>query len=628
MTEKKRTYAVARGVPNRIVVGGPQVLVLVGGTVDPFNFWEDINLSPDQEYATHSRGYSTAGQNKKDPHYWARAAEDAPDTHDANWYWETNPRLRAKLEELKELIPNLHVFTMHGWSGDNALRNREIAGVYLCNRLCGGGGEKPYYPKWRDRPVSFHLMGHSHGGNVVSEFTRRAASCPEWPKTWKIRSISYLSTPFFKRLHPVDTGAFHADCTILNVFNKYDLTQRVVADFNLQHLNGVLALANASAISKKIKEITFEGKLLWALTPAGVQDFDPSWLGVDLRVVMDPAKGAGLYRECLRCFEQLDVIFADVHAMIGRLHSGVAFPLAIQFVDRMCAGREVVSAALAQRFHREIDQLRSGLAIARRAMNTRVASGKYPVMGFFDDLHLLDFVEPFVAFLEIDKATFRGPLADLLHELVKEQIEVFDNTTHRPDDKLKGTSFASKIRAFEVTRHDLYMEPTAKDYRSHFDSFIKRLEAIEERYDRAPSQKDLLDVVFTVGGQVPLIREFLVEWLTVGQWIDGSVQVAAWQAQLDNWVEGEQVNRFVVLLHRLARALLNYAELLGERDVGALEVPRAVLPPKRNSGPHPDPNVGSLNHFMRVSHSVSRDDLYPDVRAALLEQLLPPRQRR
>src|SRR6187401_2562581 len=128
MTEakKKRQYGVAANTPNRIVLPERHVIVLVGGTVDPTNFWEDINLPEDRQDPTHSRGYSQSAENKKDPKYWAAAANGARDTHDDNWYWETNPDFRDKLGILRRHATNMQVFTMHGWTADNAPRNREI----------------------------------------------------------------------------------------------------------------------------------------------------------------------------------------------------------------------------------------------------------------------------------------------------------------------------------------------------------------------------------------------------------------------------------------------------------------------------------------------------------------------
>src|SRR5262245_55291715 len=126
MTEakKKRHYAVAANTPNRIVLPERHVIVLVGGTVDPTNFWEDINLPEGKQDSTHSRGYSQSGEKKKDPKYWAAAAKNAKETYDKDWYWESNPDFRKKLGVLTKHTTNMQVFTMHGWTGDNAPRNR------------------------------------------------------------------------------------------------------------------------------------------------------------------------------------------------------------------------------------------------------------------------------------------------------------------------------------------------------------------------------------------------------------------------------------------------------------------------------------------------------------------------
>ena len=121
--------------------------------------------------------------------------------NNGNYYWKDSPELIRQLKELEEKYENLAFFDKHGWSGNNTISNREIAGAYLANRLCGSNGQAAYYPAYFDIDVAFHLIGHSHGGNVINEFTKRAAVAEEWPEQWKIKSITYLSTPFFNNKH-------------------------------------------------------------------------------------------------------------------------------------------------------------------------------------------------------------------------------------------------------------------------------------------------------------------------------------------------------------------------------------------------------------------------------------------
>jgi hypothetical protein len=70
--------------------------------------------------------------------------------------------------------------------------------------------------------------------------------------------------------------------------------------------------------------------------------------------------------------------------------------------------------------------------------------------------------------------------------------------------------------------------------------------------------------------------------------------------------------------------LRSYADIFADRDVGELVIPRSVIPPRKST----DPEVGELSHFMRVSHSISRDNLYDELREAFVEQLAPTRAQR
>jgi hypothetical protein len=347
---------------------------------------------------------------------------------------------------------------------------------------------------------------------------------------------------------------------------------------------------------------------------------DPAGWKVDLQAVMEPVAAAKLYAECLRVTGQLDAIFSEVTSMVDKLEKGIVMPVAMQLADQISARRSILSAQLAQRWRAELSRLRRGVGVAQKLLSARMASGVFPVAAFLDDLQPLEFLEPFIALLEVDRSRLSGRLLDLLHSTLAEQLEQFDDTTHTPEKKLAGTPFAARIKSYDCTPHDLFCDEKADTYRPHFEPLIRRLEQIEKRYASSRAQRDLLDLLFTLLAQDPTVAEFIAKWSTAATWAD---RTFGWESQVLNWLGAATGHRLVTLVQRLAHTIRTYGDLLHERNVGALVVARQELPPKRST----DPEVGSLNHFMRVSHSVSRDDLYPEVRAALMEQLSPPRQR-
>lgn len=100
-------------------------------------------------------------------------------------------------------------------------------------------------------------------------------------------------------------------------------------------------------------------------------------------------------------------------------------------------------------------------------------------------------------------------------------------------------------------------------------------------------------------------------------WREWLRRVVHWGAGGEEVMEDED-ERFFRSLHRFGLALSSIKRVLRARDVGGLEVPQSELPS--------EPPVGSLDWFMRVSHSVSRMDLYPEVREALIAQLTTRRR--
>ncbi|MBL3547846.1 hypothetical protein [Chryseobacterium sp. KMC2] len=165
---------------------------------------------------------------------------------------ETEESLNNLWNKLKELKPQFHDLHIEGkffsWSGDNDTKERIVASERLFDVLLRT------YPGWKNQEVHLHLIGHSHGGNVINQFTELVSSkemitksailkprkITEFPKLWKVKSITYLSTPFFQKKHQLNHAKLHKGCKIINVHNDYDLTQQLIADFSLTNMEGLL----------------------------------------------------------------------------------------------------------------------------------------------------------------------------------------------------------------------------------------------------------------------------------------------------------------------------------------------------------------------------------------------------
>ncbi|EPX59182.1 hypothetical protein D187_003086 [Cystobacter fuscus DSM 2262] len=593
----------------------PNIVVMVGGTTDPGNT------------ALQSRSAS----------YQNTALEKDPD-----WYWRDNPELLKALKLLQKKYTNLHLFTAHGWTGDNAAANRKVAGAYLANRLCGGAGQKAYYKALLNSEVSFHLIGHSHGGNVINELTREAAHSKAWPKHWKIRSITYLSTPFFTQLHPVDTGAFDKDCRILNVFCRYDLTQRVIADFSLEPMTNVLKLAGVDQLTCKLQCLTnglgFDRQHFESLIKSvSVKDMDPSWK-IDLTLMLDKDKGTWFYGAVLRLLGRLNEVFVALQQLVNKLNVGLDFPVPKELDPSGKVHRQVMSAPLAAQFRAELNKLQGGLKKMEAAFKTRLASGQFPLMKVFDDLHVVDFLEPLVKFISVDRKTLQGPLWNLVVQLLREQMFKFDNTSAVPDAQLRNTPFASRIVPLDISIKDPY---STKGKDVAFNKFIKRLEGIEARYAQTNSVYELRDLLFTLLAHVEPMRAKATEWASLVDWYEGLLRNTNW---LNKKLGGGSAANDLFL--KFVQVLENYALIIKERDCGQLEVP-TVAPAKTASKPEqkaeldctckqktpaakageskppvppPPPPMGSLGYLAVVAHSTSRQALYLEVQQALEAQ--------
>ena len=254
------------------------LFVLVPGTVDAVN-------SQQLDYDIYSLPWGDEvprGKDRTDTNGHVIKGNDHLKTANEH-YWEGYPRFHQDVEAFVQQAAGLGngalLLDRIRWSGDNNIDERKRAGQHLLEVLVTGNGPEHCWPDkdvWQGRPVYLHLIGHSHGGNVINEFTRCAKDCAEWPTQWQIKTVMYLSTPFFENLHAIDAHRFHTQCQILSLYNPFDMTQRVIADYNALQLPIIQAFQDAGIIDS---QQPFYQELLDAL-----RDLD----GLDERLQAEP----------------------------------------------------------------------------------------------------------------------------------------------------------------------------------------------------------------------------------------------------------------------------------------------------------------------------------------------------
>lgn len=621
---KPRRGRVSRSTDNRLVVSDiHNVIVLVAGTTSPGNLGTD----------SRAQDHSIPGEVSGDASYWGEfdGQEKAPAKfNDDSWYWADNTDFRRALVELTQRYTNLHLFRVHGWSGDNSPDNRRIAGAYLARRLCMATRnektkkkrESGYYAGWRDKPVAFHLIGHSHGGNLINEFTKQAAALENWPKKWKIRSITYLSTPFFTQLHQVDTKRFDPECKILNVHCEYDLTQRVVADFSLLPLFLVLEQSGAQRVMDASKKIAFDLKklqehLLHAVKNARMavqtdwEEILRDLVGIGKKRFVDAFVAAfPLYDELMRLLKAIADTLTEARATVNQLRTPIWFPVAKEIDGEPKNERVVLEDALAARLDGELARLHQGLMRAHGRLQARRNANEKDILfrEVMDDIDMVgDVLQPLVTFAAIDRDTLSGPLIDIVGDILTAQIDVFDNTRRSPEEQLRGTPFASRIVNLDVTKHDDF---SRVENRKFHPGFVQKLEAAERRYEQSKRRRDLIDLVLVLGAQQDFARLISTKYTEY----EGKTQWGKWAGEIAGYLEeimDEEQNRLFRALRDFVNQACNWAQLLRDRDAGGLEVTTSTE----------DPKLGSLLYLMKKSHSVSRQNLYPPVSEALQSQL-------
>ncbi len=528
-------------------------------------------------------------------------------------YWSGNNQTLVKqLNALCAEYANLSLFDQHGWSGDNTRVNREIAGAYLADRLCGSNGENAYYARYLNKKVAFHLIGHSHGGNVLNEFTKRAADAEQWPATWKIQTVTYLSTPFFKYQHQLDTRVFSPSCKVINVSNEFDLTQRIIADLSLADLVSAYQqaskeLPNFSQTLSKIKQYNLSA-LVNGLSHIFHQQGVLQWLFNSASVKFSNKQGQVIYQQAIDLISQLIDLLEEVTIISGKLATSIHHPVSEQVNRLIYANRRYfINQELHQKILKLSNSLTSELDIIRLVLQQRQNIHDYRITPLIAEIKPA--LESLMRVFSFDKKTAIGPIFDLCYLLIENQIEVFDNTSVSPIRQL-NIDFKKHLLEVDISMKDPFYHQGNSE---GFTRFIKKLERAECQYEHDTSNKNLLNLCLTLLSSQPEYHQMVKHMSTILPKLDqvlGVKKLSVKRWFLNSLTLRGKLTPSIKLALQFQQQLQTYLQVMQ-----SFTTPSLVT---KNSAEN-QPTVGSLQHFTMTSHAISKQCLPPEVALQLTQ---------
>ena len=544
------------------------LVMLISGTTDPVNSFTDDDHG--------ARSY----QQRKRKTYWDTAFYEG-------------------IQALVKANPKAQLFDFHGWSGDNRKGNREVAGAYLVNRLVGANKETAFYGHtYQKKTIHIHLVGHSHGGNVINEMTRQMEKLgSKWPATWKVKSFTYLSTPFFKTLHQVKVGSFvHPQAEVLNVYNDYDMTQRMLADFSLFTLHDVI---DANGLTN-----TITGNLDQLMASFRAVPWD---LASDF--YLNEEEGRRLYtatRDFLRSASRrrgfLSVVefLESIEAIAVGLNKPVEYKVdpSLQTNNTVTHSYQLLSDANLANLKRVIAALTASINRSVVELNRGLTNSSFSRLGFIAALFEggVALTNNLAAFLNVSAGSpnvgTSGVLWQTLVGVLSDAIEVFDDTVTKPDAQFNGSR---TITPLNVTSKDKYHNSIQK---ANCLKLMAKIEVLEKRATAKPEPNLLFDLLLILMVHDPRVRGLANDFR---RW------ASSWIDNIENLVTGD----LDATLKAVHATMSNMSNALLSRFEGEIE---------DATDTHPDEEMGrrgSLPYLLKESHSTSRRVLQPEVKAFL-----------
>ncbi len=458
-------------------------------------------------------------------------------------YWRGVDNLWANVKELKPQYLDLHIEdTFFSWSGDNNTDERTKGAKKLLDTLLR------VYSNWTKKEVHLHLIGHSHGGNVINQFTNEIVESADFPENWAIKSITYLSTPFFKDQHQLNHGKMHADCKIINVHNDYDITQRFVADFtmkNLEHLMG--NFVGFDKLKGAVDQIIAIDKSAYG---------DAGW------VINNDEEGPAMWRTTRDLLVQGEIVMDVIQknlAFIGAREK--VSPEKQEFLDII----NDIHQLLIQR-----------IAVFNAGLTNR--DGGYGWTEFWDDIRIYDLMPLINRITAIDDGVSDSFILGFLENVFMEEenglVAKIDDTSTSPENQVNG---AFPIEDFDITDLDPYDE---KGKKSDFEKFATGIED-------AQKEGNLKEILMRMVSQFinPDDVQAIVDGINKAEWI----MMGDWDDELKELRGNLEVYQGLVNEYNM--------DLVTEED-------------KNNEELHIKP--GSIPYLAMTSHSLSHTDLFDD----------------
>ncbi len=143
---------------------------------------------------------------------------------------------------------NKFIDTTFSWSGKNLIKDRGEAGENLSHKVSTIIAK--IKEKYNTNNINIHLLSHSHGGQLINEMINHTSE----ENLQYLASLTYLSTPFFQKDLHFPKKSVPDKCQILNIYNKFDLTQTFVADLNLENIYKFIEELKSSEEWKNVRD--------------------------------------------------------------------------------------------------------------------------------------------------------------------------------------------------------------------------------------------------------------------------------------------------------------------------------------------------------------------------------------